>query len=67
MIATILYLLSLGGGLGFSLLVGLSGVFYLGVSKARLEQHEELSIRSLDVISDDARSNVQTQMEVIEL
>ena len=67
MIATILYLLSCGGGLGFSLLVGLSGVFYLGISKARLEHHEDLSIRSLDVISDDARSNVQTQVEVIEL
>lgn len=45
----VLSLLSWGGGLGFSLLVGLVGVFYLNLSKSRLEYHQD-SHRKSDVV-----------------
>ena len=67
MITAILSLLACGGGLGFSLLVGLAGVFYLSVSKSRLERHEELSIKSLNVVTREDDKNDQTKSEVIEL
>lgn len=66
MITTILYLLSCGGGLGFSLLVGCVGIFYLGVSKSRLEQHEEISIKSLEV-SVEAQRGRAISPEVLDL
>lgn len=69
MISMLVAILAWKGGLGFSILLGTSGVFYLSVSKKRLDNQHSISKEDVDTVvsKDDEGLKSEDETEELEL
>ena len=67
MIAALFTILAWKGGLGFSILVGTSGVFYLSISKRRLDNQHSLIQKNVDTVVLKDNEDINEEEEELEL